>query len=240
MKSYPLIGKIATLLLAGSLHAQASENHFKIVQPSFCHPSKYERILMTQLRDKNTSTEKFREAANRLSELLVHRIVECLPTKEVQIETPVNSFKGECLSGKIEFVSIMRSGDALLDTFSKHFPEAIINKILVQRDEETAEPLFKYMRLSSTISTCDTVIITEPMIATGGTLSYVIALLKERGVHEENIVVASVLSAPEGLKKLSTLFPSIKVITVVIDDCLNDRKFISPGLGDFGDRYFGT
>lgn len=212
---------------------------FPIVQSSF-QASKYERVLMTQLRDQASPTEKFREAANRLTELLVHRVIECLPTYPVNIETPIEAFQGERLVGNVEFVSIMRSGDALLDTFSKHFTDATINKILVQRNEETAEPEFKYMKLSPTIAKCNTVIITEPMIATGGTLTMVIGLLKNRGVLEENIIVASVLAAPEGLSVLNQRFPAIRVVVTVIDEKLNEQKFIVPGLGDFGNRYFGT
>lgn len=242
------IGKLIMGLFitcAGALNSlevsvDAKAPTFSIVQPSFSQPSKYERILMTQLRDKNSSTEKFREAANRLTELLVHRVFECLPTRKVDIQTPVDGCTGERLAGRVEFVSVMRSGDALLDTFSKHFPEAVISKILIQRDEETAEPHFKYMKLSPTIAQCNTVVITEPMIATGGTLTMVIALLKEKGVAEKNIVVASILAAPEGLLRLTEQFPLIKVVTTVIDEKLNDKKYICPGLGDFGDRYFGT
>ncbi len=219
--------------------AMDSVDAYPIVQKTF-QTSKYERVLMTQLRDLNSSTEKFREAANRLKELLVHRVVECLPTYPITIQTPLEAFQGEFLVGQVEFVSVMRSGDALLDTFSSHFPTAVISKILVQRDEETAEPEFKYMKLSPTISTCNTVIITEPMIATGGTLTMVIGLLKDKGVEEENIIVASLLAAPEGLAVLNTRFPKIKVVVTAIDEKLDENKFIVPGLGDFGNRYFGT
>ena len=96
------------------------------------------------------------------------------------------------------------------------------------------------MKLSSSIAQCNTIIITEPMIATGGTLSMVINMLKDRGVKEENIVVASILAAPEGLKVLSEHFPAIKVVVISLDEKLNEHKFIVPGLGDFGNRYFGT
>ncbi|MBA2728541.1 MAG: uracil phosphoribosyltransferase [Parachlamydiaceae bacterium] len=229
----------AVMSMNAGVMAMDSNEDFPIVQSSF-QASKYERVLMTQLRDQKSPTEKFREAANRLTELLVHRVIECLPTFPVNIETPIEPFQGERLVGNVEFVSIMRSGDALLDTFSKHFPDSVINKILVQRNEETAEPEFKYMKLSPTIAKCNTVVITEPMIATGGTLIMVIGLLKEKGVAEENIIVASVLAAPEGLIVLNQLFPRIKVVVTAIDEKLNDKKFIVPGLGDFGNRYFGT
>lgn len=235
-----MMSLIFCILMAISSEGVAmSVNEFPIVQPSI-QQSKYERALMTQIRDKTSTTEKFREAANRLTELLVHRVVEHLPSYQVTIETPLESYQGEKLKGRIEFVSIMRSGDALLHTFSQHFPESVISKILVQRNEETAEPVFKYMKLSPTIAKCPTVVITEPMIATGGTLTLVINLLKEKGVQEKNIIIAAVLAAPEGLAILNDKFPEIKVVVIAIDEKLNENKFIVPGLGDFGNRYFGT
>jgi uracil phosphoribosyltransferase len=215
------------------------QSSFHIVQTTL-QPSKYERVLLTRLRDKNTSKEYFRQAANRLAELLVHRLVECLPSKVVTIETPLKECQGEVIVGSVELVSVMRAGDSLLDTFSNHFPDAGISKVLVQRDELTALPHFKYMKLSPTIAKGSSVVITEPMIATGGTLEMVIDLLKERGVSEEDIFIASICASPEGLSYLQNHFPAIKVVVTVIDEKLNEKKYIVPGLGDFGDRYFGT
>lgn len=203
-------------------------------------PSKYEQILLTQLRNQVTTTKQFRRLAEKLSDLLVNKVVACLPSKTVTIETPLTACPGVELENNIELVSIMRSGDAILETFMKHFPEANISKFLVQRDEVTAEPHFKYMKISPEIAENHQVVITEPMIATGGTLAMVISLLKDKGVQEENIIVASVCVAPEGLVFLSQKFPRIKVVMSTLDEKLNEQKFIVPGLGDFGDRYFGT
>lgn len=203
-------------------------------------PSKYERILMTQLRDKNTKTPEFRLAAKKVSEILLNKVVECLPTTQVNIETPVTTFVGEKLPQEFELVSVMRSGDALLDTFLDHFPHAKVSKFLVQRDEKTAEAHFIYMKLSPTLASGHFVIITEPMIATGGSLSVVIQKLKDHGVQEDKIIVASICTAPEGLALLNKLFPKIKVVMTMCDEGLNEKKYIVPGLGDFGDRYFGT
>lgn len=220
-------------------HAEVLSQLLPIVHCSFT-PSKYERILMTQLRSVNSSTQQFRAAAERIGDLLVSKVVDCLSTRSVEIATPVSSCVGEVFVSAVELVSIIRSGDALLDTFMKHFPDANISKILIQRDEKTAEPHFKYMNASPTLSHGNPVIITEPMIATGGTLEMAISLLKEMGVQEKNIIVASVCVAPEGLLRLCNKFPDIKVVMNVLDDQLNERKYIVPGLGDFGDRYFGT
>lgn len=214
-------------------------NLLPIVQCSF-KPSKYEQILISKLRDNSSSMMQFRLVSEKIGDLLVGKVVACLPSKIVEIETPLTKCQGEILENNVELVSVMRSGDALLDTFIKHFPEANISKFLVQRDEKTAKPHFKYMKVSSEIASGNPVVITEPMIATGGTLHMVIALLKEKGVREENIIVASVCVAPEGLVGLQQDFPKIKVVMTALDEKLNEKKFIIPGLGDFGDRYFGT
>jgi uracil phosphoribosyltransferase len=203
-------------------------------------PSKYEEILVSQLRNTASSTRQFRLVSEKIAELLVSKVVDCLPTKMVEIETPVTRCQGQILLGKVELVSIMRSGDALLDTFMKHFPESNVSKFLIQRDEKTAKPQFKYMKISPDVASGNHVVIFEPMIATGGTLEMVISLLKEKGVQEENIIIASICVAPEGILRLNQKFPKIKVVMTSLDEKLNEKKFIVPGLGDFGDRFFGT
>lgn len=203
-------------------------------------PTKYEEILISQLRSTESSTEQFRIVSEKLGDVLVGKVVECLPTKNIEVQTPLTKCQGKAFTSKVELVSIMRSGDALLDTFRKHFTDANISKILVQRDEKTAKPLFKYMKISPEIASGHSVVITEPMIATGGTLEMVITLLKEKGVLEENIIIASICAAPEGIVFLSEKFPRIKVVMTALDEKLDERKFIVPGLGDFGDRFFGT
>lgn len=202
--------------------------------------AKYEEILMSQLRDRTISIDEVRKLANRLGELLVSKVVEGLPTKVVSVETPVATTLGLALDTPIEIVSVMRSGDALLDTFLRHFPDAHLSKVLIQRDETTAEPKFQYKKLSPTIASGAYVIISEPMIATGGTLGMAIDLLKEVGVQEGKIIIAAVCAAPEGLSYLHNRFPDLKVAVIAIDEKLNEKKYIVPGLGDFGDRYFGT
>jgi uracil phosphoribosyltransferase len=210
-----------------------------IVHCSF-QPSTYEEILVAQLRNTKSSTKQFRIVSDKISDLLVNKVIDCLPTRNVEIETPLTKCPGKILACRVQLVSIMRSGDALLETFMRHFPEANVSKFLIQRDERTARPQFKYMKVSPEISSGDHVVITEPMIATGGTLDMVITLLKEKGVKEENIIVASICVAPEGLILLNEKFPRIKVVMTTMDEKLNERKYIVPGLGDFGDRFFGT
>lgn len=210
-----------------------------IVHSSF-QTTKYERILLTQLRNKESTTLEFRDAAFKSAELLIAKVVETLSSKPVMIETPLCKIQGEELACPIELVTIMRSGDALLETFMQHFPCAHVSKLLIQRDEVTSKPDFKYMKLSKSIASGHEVVITEPMIATGGTLDMAISLLKKKGVLEENITIASFFVAPEGLLVLGSKYPKVKVVMLVMDDYLNERNFIVPGVGDFGDRFFGT
>ncbi len=231
--------EILTLIQQNRGDEEALAKLLPIVQCSF-KPSKYEQVLMAQLRDTQTTTTQFRSVSEKIGALLVNKVIECLPSKTVVVETPLTKCYGEALSGQVELVSVMRSGDALLDTFIKHFPDANISKFLVQRDEKTAEPHFKYMKISPELTSGHSVVITEPMIATGGSLEMVISLLKEKGVKEENIIVASICAAPEGLVRLNDRFPKLRVVMTMLDEKLNEKKYIVPGLGDFGDRFFGT
>ncbi len=212
---------------------------FPTVRCSFL-PSKYERNWITKLRNKNSSTNEFRLATEKVGLTLVQKAINCLPSTCFQIETPEGFCEGEKLTTGFELVSIMRAGDALLEIFMNEFPTANVSKILIQRDELSALPIFKYMKLSSTIKENHPLIITEPMLATGGTLGMSIPLLIDRGVKEENIIVACICAAPEGLHHLTKLFPKISIVLSFLDDKLNEKKFIVPGIGDFGDRFFGN
>jgi uracil phosphoribosyltransferase len=203
-------------------------------------PTKYEKVLMTKLRDVACTTKEFREYSKKIADILVSKVVECLPTRPVDIQTPVAPYQGIAFSNTVELVSVMRSGDILLDTFLEHFPDAHVSKFLIQRDEHTALPHFIYMKASPTLTDHHPVIITEPMVATGGTLEMVINMLKEKGVLEQNIIIACVCAAPEGLLFLNEKFPAIQVVMTSLDQKLNSKKYIVPGLGDFGDRFFGT
>lgn len=204
------------------------------------YATKYENVLMSQIRDKNCTRADYRKATYKIGSILAERIFEILPTEPVVIETPVASHIGEKLAGQVELVSVMRSGDALIDPFTNHFPDAAISKFLIQRDEETKEPRFIYMKPSPTLASGNTVIITEPMIGTGGTLKMTIGLLIKHGVKEENIIVASICGSAKGIDRIKQAFPQVRFICTAVDTVLTEAGWISPGLGDFGDRYFGT
>ena len=134
---------------------------------------------------------------------------------------------------------VIRSGLSLLPTFLKYYQNAKVGFVGLARDEETAQAHWYYKKLPA-LSGKEYIIILEPMLATGGTALLVLEELKNSGADMNKIIFVSVVCAPEGIEKINAEFPSVKIITVGVDSHLNDKKFIVPGLGDFGDRYFGT
>lgn len=195
--------------------------------------------LLTLLRDKNTTTESFRRVADHLGSLLSFEVAELLEKVENTIETPLTKTKGYQLKHNIILVPILRAGISMLSPFMKLFPACKVGFVGIKRDEKTALPSLYYENIPE-IHLNDAVIILDPMIATGGSGGVVVELLKKRGVEERNLIYAGMLAAPEGIQALESLAPKMRVVCVEIDECLNDQKFIMPGLGDFGDRYFGT
>merc|ERR1719336_1149869 len=136
-------------------------------------------------------------------------------------------------------VDIVRSGGILLEAVRRICPELKTAKILIQRDEETALPKLFYSKLPDNISDYQ-VILCDPMLATGGSALMAVQVLKDAGVAEEAILFLNVLSCPEGLKAMAEKAPGVRILTAVVDERLNEQKFIVPGLGDYGDRYYGT
>lgn len=203
-------------------------------------PTVYEEMLLSTLRNRETSSVDFRFAAKMISFVVLNKAVSCMPHSVIDIQTPLQWTKGKILNDPVELVTIMRSGDILLDTFLIHFGNSGVSKYLIQRDEETAKAIYKYKKLSKTLGSHATTVILEPMVATGSTLTLVIEDLKANGVREDKIIVASVIASPEAITYLSKRYPQIKLVLCVLDERLNDIKFIVPGLGDFGDRFYGS
>jgi uracil phosphoribosyltransferase len=198
------------------------------------------RALYTIIRDKNTKREDFIFFSDRIIRLLVESALELLPVKSKKITTPTNSeYNGYSFEGKICAVSIMRSGEAMESALREVCKKIRIGKILIQRDEKTAQPKLFYSKLPEDISK-RYVLLLDPMLATGGSVCKAIEVLKKRGVKEQKIIFINLISCPEGIKKLKSEHPNIKMVTGVIDKELNSKAYILPGLGDFGDRYFGT
>lgn len=198
------------------------------------------QALYTIIRDKETSTEDFIFFSERIIRLLVEYGLSLLPVEPKKVMTPAGEvFEGAVFKGDLCAVSIVRAGEAMEKVVREVCPRIKLGKILIQRDEETAEPKLFYVKLPNDI-TRRYVLLVDPMIATGGSVCKAVEALKHRGVKEENIIFVNVISCPDGIKKISDKFPKVKIVTGFIDYGLNPKSFIVPGLGDFGDRYFGT
>lgn len=195
--------------------------------------------LLTILRDKNTSQKDFRIAAEKLASILAAEEASLIKQKKIPVQTSLSQTIGNEISQKVCLVAILRSGITLLPPFVHFFDEASIGILGIRRDEKTFEPNLYYQNLPS-LDKDTLIIILDPMIATGGTLSLAIKLLLEKGAKQSNIIAHSIIAAPQGIKKVQDTYKEVCINTVAIDETLNAKKYIVPGLGDYGDRYFGT
>lgn len=197
--------------------------------------------LFTTIRDKGTSAPDFARAANRLMTVLSEEAIACLPSTPSTAVTPCGEYAG-CsppAASDVCAVSIVRAGDSLLECLRGVWPEVSVGKILIQRDEETAEPKLFYCKLPKTV-TAKHVMLVDPMLATGGSAACAVKCLIDAGVPEEKIMFVNVVACMQGLSLLLGQYPKIQVVTAEIDEGLNESAYIVPGLGDYGDRYFGT
>ncbi|HOC52509.1 MAG TPA: uracil phosphoribosyltransferase [Caldisericia bacterium] len=194
---------------------------------------------LTYLRDKNTNPKEFRELVKEVSALIAYEITRDLPLEEIEVETPLMKTKGYVLSTKITLVSILRAGLVMCDGILNLIPNAKVGHIGMYRDPETLKPVTYYVKLPISISETK-VFLLDPMLATGGSIVKSIDILIEKDVKIENIDVISLVSAPEGISLIREYYPDVLIYTIAIDDRLNDHGYILPGLGDAGDRLFGT
>ncbi|MCK4650722.1 uracil phosphoribosyltransferase [Candidatus Babeliales bacterium] len=196
-------------------------------------------VLITILRDKNTSITKFRKAAEGIAFILAWQTASHLEKEQVSVDTPITKAIGSKIKNNIILIPILRSALSLVSPFLKVFNNAKVGFLGLKRDEKTFIPKIYYKNFPE-ISSKDNVIILDPMIATGGSGSEAIKILKESGIKEEKIIFVAVISALVGIKKIKKEYPKVKIICAQEDKELNDKMFIIPGLGDFGDRFFGT
>lgn len=192
--------------------------------------------LLTVLRDKTTTPPRFRQHAERLGYLLVAEAIADMPTDTVEIETPLERTTGITLHRPIVAVAVLRAGLGLLPSVLTLVPDAAIGFAGVQRNEETAEPMEYYTKFPDLDSA--RVLILEPMLATGGSLSWAVDKVKENGARD--ITAVCVVAAPEGVARMGTDHPDVRVVAASLDRELNPSFYIAPGLGDMGDRLFGT
>ncbi|CDW72050.1 phosphoribosyl transferase domain containing protein [Stylonychia lemnae] len=204
------------------------------------------KYLLSQLRDKNTNTYNFRFFSDRIMRLLVEEAISQEPMIIEKRQSPTGS---EYDHYRLKFspeeycaVTIIRAGDSMINEVISLLQGITIGKILIQRDEasEDKKPILFYCKFPDNIQDKKRIFILDPMLATGGSVNLCIQKLKDNGVDESNITFINLVSCEDGLRKIHSLYPQVRVITAAIDPILNEHKYIVPGLGDFGDRYFGS
>ncbi|AEO62809.1 uncharacterized protein THITE_2107438 [Thermothielavioides terrestris NRRL 8126] len=194
--------------------------------------------LLSIIRNKDTQRGDFIFYSNRIIRLLVEEGLNHLPTIEHTVTTPVGrTYDGLAFQGKICGVSIMRAGEAMEQGLRECCRSVRIGKILIQRDEETSRPKLFYDKLPEDIAD-RWVLLLDPMLATGGSAIMAVDVLKARGVPEERIFFLNVLASPQGIQNFATKFPKVRLVTAFVDQGLDEKNYIIPGLGDFGDRYY--
>ncbi|AWI85021.1 uracil phosphoribosyltransferase [Alloyangia pacifica] len=193
---------------------------------------------LTLMREKDTSTASFRKLLREISLLLAYEVTRELPVTTKQIETPLCAMEAPTIEGKkLALVSILRAGNGLLDGILELIPAARVGFVGLYRDEETLEPVQYYFKVPKNLED-RTVIAVDPMLATGNSSVAAIDLLKQAGA--QNIIFLCLLASPEGVKRMEEAHPDVPIITASLDEKLNEKGYIVPGLGDAGDRMFGT
>ncbi|KAM0746550.1 PRTase-like protein [Meredithblackwellia eburnea MCA 4105] len=194
--------------------------------------------LLTIIRDHNTNRSDFIFYSDRIIRLLVEEGLNHLPVVAKEVTTPTGlKYNGVGFEGKICGISIMRAGEAMEAGLRECCRAVRIGKILIQRDEETHQAKLFYSKLPEDIASRYCLLL-DPMLATGGSAIKAIEVLIANGVPEERILFLNLVASPEGLQAMFDVYPNVKVITAWVDEGLNEKKYIVPGLGDFGDRYF--
>ena len=202
----------------------------------FDHPLIQHKISL--LRDKNTNTKEFRELVSEIAMLMGYEVTRDMPLKEVEIETPVGIAKTKVISGKkLGIVPILRAGLGMVEGMLNLLPMAKVGHIGLYRDPETLKPVEYYCKLPVDAEEREMVIL-DPMLATGGSASAAISFLKQRNIS--NIKLMCLIASKAGIERINTDHPDVAIYCAAVDEKLNDHGYIVPGLGDAGDRLFGT
>lgn len=200
------------------------------------HPVVQSKVTM--LRDKNTGNKEFRELVSEIASFICYEATKDLQTKEIEVESVLCKTKGNVLNKKVGIVPILRAGLGMVDGILNLIPNASVGHIGLYRDPESLMPVEYYCKLPSSDPENTDILLLDPMLATGGTAIAAMQFLKERGF--KNIKFLCLIASPEGVKKVTEAHPDIDIYTASLDECLNDHGYIIPGLGDAGDRIFGT
>lgn len=193
---------------------------------------------LTILRDKNTGVKEFRELVEELSMFMGYEVTRNLVLEEVEVETPVCVAKAKVIAGKkLGIIPILRAGLGMVDGMLKLIPAAKVGHIGLYRDPETLKPVEYYCKLPSDVAERDLIVL-DPMLATGGSAVAAITFLKDKGA--KSIKLVNLIAAPEGVQAVAEAHPDVEIYVAAVDEMLNDHGYIVPGLGDAGDRLFGT
>lgn len=202
----------------------------------FDHPLIQHKL--TYIRDKNTGTKEFRELVDEVATLMAYEITRDMPLRDVTVETPVATAHCKVLAGKkLGLVPILRAGLGMVDGILKLIPAAKVGHMGLYRDPDTLEPVQYFSKMPTDIGERDLIVI-DPMLATGGSASAAIQLLKEMGA--KNIKLMCLIAAPEGVERVQKDHDDVDIFVAAVDEKLNEKSYIVPGLGDAGDRLFGT
>ncbi|ABR46569.1 uracil phosphoribosyltransferase [Alkaliphilus metalliredigens QYMF] len=193
---------------------------------------------LTLIRDKNTGSKDFRDLVKEISLLMGYEVTRNLSLQEIEIETPVGVTKSKVISGrKLGIVPILRAGLGMVDGILQLIPAAKVGHVGLYRDPETLEPVEYYCKLPVDVQERE-IIVLDPMLATGGSANATLKAIKDRGVA--NMKLVCIVSCPEGIAAVQKAHPDVDIYVAAIDEKLNDHAYIVPGLGDAGDRLFGT
>ena len=193
---------------------------------------------LTILRNKRTKNSLFRQTMNEISYLIASEVLKHIKFKKIKIQTPIQKTSGNEVANPLIVVPILRAGLGLVEGFVKFLPNVEKGHIGLYRDEQTYQPVEYLCKLPKVNN--KTILVLDPMLATGNSSSAAIDLIKERGVKVKNIKLVSLLAAPEGIKNIRKNHKDLHIFTCSLDKGLNKKKYIVPGLGDAGDRYMGT
>ncbi|MFP4017126.1 MAG: uracil phosphoribosyltransferase [Halanaerobiales bacterium] len=203
---------------------------------TFDHPLIQHKLAL--VRDKNTGPKEFRELVDEIATLMAYEVTRDLPLEEVEIETPIQKTKVNMIEGKkLGIVPILRAGLGMLDGVLKMIPTAKVGHVGLYRDPETLEPVEYYCKMPTDVDERDLIVV-DPMLATGGSASAAIEFVKKR--NPRSIKLMCLIAAPEGIKRIKKDHSDVDIYVAAVDEKLNDHAYIIPGLGDAGDRLYGT
>ena len=195
---------------------------------------------LTIIRQTTTGTKDFREVVSEIAMLMAYEVTRDMPLEDVEIETPLVKSVQKTLSGKkVAIIPILRAGLGMVDGFLAMLPAAKVGHVGLYRDEETFEPHEYFVKLPADIKERQLFVV-DPMLATGGSAIAAIEALEKRGAKPSNIKFVCLVAAPEGVKVLKEAYPDVEIVVAALDERLNENGYILPGLGDAGDRLFGT